>query len=88
MVIIATVLNNDFIFSPHICYLTVIKFNTKGGKFMKKEYNQIYIVQEGDNIEKIAEKYKISPLSILIANNITPKMIKKGKVLFINVNNK
>ncbi len=55
---------------------------------MKKEYNQIYIVKEGDNLEKIAEKYKISPLSILIANNITPKMIKKGKVLFINVNNK
>ena len=53
---------------------------------MKKEYNQIYIVKEGDNLEKIAEKYKVSPLSILITNNITPKMIKKGKVIFIKNN--
>lgn len=50
---------------------------------MKKEYNQIYIVKENDSIEKIAEKYNVSTLSILIANNVTPKMIKKGKVLFI-----
>lgn len=53
---------------------------------MKKEYNQIYIVKDGDNLEKIAEKYKVSPLSILITNNITPKMIKKGKVIFIKNN--
>lgn len=85
-VISATVLNKDFISSPHICYLGGIKFKTKGEKFMKKEYNQIYIVKEGDNLEKIAEKYKVSPLSILITNNITPKMIKKGKVIFIKNN--
>ena len=50
---------------------------------MKKEYNQIYIVKEDDNLEKIAEKYNVTPLSILLTNNVTPKMIKKGKVLFI-----
>lgn len=50
---------------------------------MRKEYNQIYIVREGDNIENISKKYAVSPLSILISNNITPKMVKKGKVLVI-----
>lgn len=50
---------------------------------MKKELNQIYIVKENDNIESISKKYNVSPISILITNNITPKMIKKGKVLII-----
>lgn len=50
---------------------------------MKKEYNQIYIVKENDNIEKIAKKYQVSPISILIYNNLSPKMIKRGRVLFI-----
>ena len=50
---------------------------------MKKEYNSLYIVQEHDNIDMIDKKYGVSSLSILIANNITPGMIKKGKVLFI-----
>ena len=50
---------------------------------MKKEYNQIYIVQEGDNIENISKKYSVSPISILLCNNITPKLVKKGKVLVI-----
>ncbi len=50
---------------------------------MKKEFNQIYIVKEGDSLDKIASIYNVSPLSILLTNNITPKMLKKGKVLFI-----
>lgn len=50
---------------------------------MKKEFNQIYIVKENDNIESISKKYNVPPISILITNNITPKMIKKGKVLII-----
>ncbi len=54
---------------------------------MKKELNQIYIVQENDNIEKIAKKYKINPINILISNKISPKMIKKGVILYINNKN-
>lgn len=50
---------------------------------MKKEFNQIYIVKENDNIEKIAKKYQVSPIYILIYNNLSPKMIKRGRVLFI-----
>ena len=50
---------------------------------MKKSLNSVYIVQQGDNIEKIAKKYNISTISILIKNNITPNMIKKGRVLII-----
>ena len=53
---------------------------------MKKEFNQIYIVKENDNIEKIAKKYQVSPISILIYNNLSPKMIKRGRVLFIKKN--
>lgn len=53
---------------------------------MKKEFNTFYIVQKGDTIEKIAEKYQINATSILIRNNITPKMIKEGKVLYIKNN--
>ena len=45
---------------------------------MKKEFNQIYIVKEGDSLDKIASIYNVSPLSILLTNNITPKMLKKG----------
>ena len=50
---------------------------------MKKEFNKIYIVENGDNIDKIAEKYNVSAVSILIINNITPSMLKKGMILFI-----
>lgn len=50
---------------------------------MKKEFNSLYIVQQDDNIEKIAQKYNVSTISILINNNITPNMIKKGMVLHI-----
>lgn len=53
---------------------------------MKKEYNQIYIVKEHDSIDSISKKYGLSPLKILIDNNVSPKMIKKGKILFIKTN--
>ncbi len=50
---------------------------------MKKMLNEIYIVKQNDTIDLIASKYNINPISILLYNNITPKMISKGKVLFI-----
>lgn len=50
---------------------------------MRKELNQIYIVKENDNIENIAKKYQLNPINILIYNNLSPKMIKKGTILFI-----
>lgn len=50
---------------------------------MKKVLNELYIVEENDTLDGIAAKYNISFLSILLQNNILPKMIKKGKVLFI-----
>ncbi len=50
---------------------------------MKKELNEIYIVNENDTLEKIAQKYGINEISILIKNNTLPSMIKKGYVLFI-----
>ena len=50
---------------------------------MKKEKNILYIVEENENIEKIAKKYNVSTLSILIYNNLTPSMIKKGMPLII-----
>lgn len=50
---------------------------------MEKEKNIIYIVQENDTIEKIAEKFHISAIKIMINNNISPKILKKGIVLYI-----
>lgn len=50
---------------------------------MKKMLNEIYIVKPHDTINSIAKKYGVNPLTILLYNNITPKMISKGKVLFI-----
>jgi len=48
---------------------------------LKKELNNFYIVQKGDNIETIAKKYGLSTISILIKNNLTPAMIKEGIIL-------
>ena len=50
---------------------------------MKKMLNEIYIVKTNDTINSIAQKYGVNPLTILLYNNITPNMIAKGKVLFI-----
>ena len=50
---------------------------------MIKKNNNFYFVQKNDNLEKIAKKYNISPLKILILNNLTPDMIREGIILFI-----
>lgn len=50
---------------------------------MKKELNEIYIVESQDDIEKIAKKYQKNTIEILIKNNLLPNMIKKGNILFI-----
>ena len=43
-VIRATVLNNDFISPPHICYFAWIKFNTTTGGFLWKKNLIKYIL--------------------------------------------
>lgn len=50
---------------------------------MQKEFNKLYIVEQNDNIDKIAKKLNVTAISILIKNNITPNMIKKGMILII-----
>ncbi|MBP3345067.1 MAG: LysM peptidoglycan-binding domain-containing protein [Clostridia bacterium] len=50
---------------------------------MEKHLCNFYVVKSGDTLEKIAEKYNISPIKILISNSITPLQIKKGKRLYI-----
>ena len=51
---------------------------------MKKFLNNLYIVKKGDTIESIAKKYMINSMSILLQNNVTPKMIKEGMILYIS----
>lgn len=50
---------------------------------MKIINSQIYEIKEGDSLDSIAKKFGINPTSILLANNITPKQIRKGFVLYI-----
>lgn len=50
---------------------------------MKKTKNSIYVVQTGDTLASIAADYHINPTQILLQNNITPKMIKPGLVLYL-----
>ena len=50
---------------------------------MKITQNELYIVQENDTLSSIAKKYNVNPTSILIINNIPPKNIQKGFVLYI-----
>ncbi len=50
--------------------------------------NELYVIQENDTLSSIAEKYNINPTSILIINNISPKNIRKGFVLYIPQNKK
>lgn len=49
---------------------------------MKKNLNPFYIVKENENIEQIAKTCQTSAISLLIKNQILPKDVKKGKVLF------
>ena len=51
---------------------------------MIKKLNKFYTVKKDDNLGNIAKKYNIAPVKILIMNNITPDMIKEGKILYIN----
>ncbi len=50
---------------------------------MKLERNRIYFVEEGDTLSSIAQNFGVNPTYILLANNITPKMISKGMILYI-----
>lgn len=50
---------------------------------MFKKNNNFYLIQKNDNLEKIAKKYNIPALKILIINNLLPDMIKEGRILFI-----
>ncbi len=50
---------------------------------MKKFLNEFYIVQKKDTIDSIAKKYDVNAMIILITNNITPKMLKEGMLLYI-----
>ena len=50
---------------------------------MKIEKCPIYEIKEGDSLNSIAQKFDVNPTSILLANNISPKQIRKGFVLYI-----
>ena len=50
---------------------------------MKKEFNNIYIIEENDTIESIALKYGKKPIEILIYNSMTPKMVTRGNIIII-----
>lgn len=44
---------------------------------------ELYTIKEGDSLNSIAEKFNVNPTTILLVNNITPKNIRKGFVLYI-----
>lgn len=50
---------------------------------MKISSTELYVVKENETLSSIAEKFKLNPTSILLVNNITPKNIRKGFVLYI-----
>jgi LysM repeat protein len=50
---------------------------------MKTIKNNIYYVKDGDTLDSISQEYNVNPTYILIKNNITPKMITKGMILYI-----
>ena len=50
---------------------------------MIKKENWFYIVKKNDDLQKISTNCKTSPIKILILNNITPQIIKEGKILII-----
>lgn len=50
---------------------------------MKISNPELYKIQENDTLNSIAQKFNINPTSILLINNITPKHIRKGFVLYI-----
>lgn len=50
---------------------------------MKIIENDVYFVQKGDSLESISKKFQINPTTLLIKNNITPKMITTGFILIV-----
>ena len=50
---------------------------------MKIEKNIFYKVQKGDSLSSIAKMYKMHPTELLMKNNISPKDIFEGNVLYI-----
>lgn len=50
---------------------------------MQVKNSELYVVKENDTLNSIAQNFNINPTSILILNNITPKIIRKGFVLYI-----
>ena len=50
---------------------------------MKIIENDVYFVQKGDTLEKKKKKFQINPTTLLIKNNITPKMITTGFILVV-----
>ncbi len=50
---------------------------------MKKYKDEIYVVKKEDTLSSIATAYGVNPVTILVSNNCTPKMIKEGLILYI-----
>ena len=50
---------------------------------MNVKNSELYTIKEGDSLDTIAKKFAVNPTSILLVNNITPKNIRKGFVLYI-----
>ena len=53
---------------------------------VKKILSPIYKIKNGDTLKSIASKYKINPTEILLFNNITPRQIHEGFILFLDIN--
>lgn len=50
---------------------------------MNIEQSEIYVVKEGDTLEGLAKKFDVNATSILLANNISPKNIRPGFVIYL-----
>lgn len=50
---------------------------------MKIIDNDVYFVQKEDSLESISKKFNINSTTLLIKNNITPKMITTGFILVV-----
>ena len=50
---------------------------------MKKFKDEIYIVKKEDSLSSIAASYGVNPVTILVTNNCTTKIIQEGLILYI-----
>lgn len=48
--------------------------------------NNFYKVKKGDSLSSIAKAYNMHPTELLIKNNISPKEIYEGNVLYFGNN--